>query len=77
MPFPELEVVRGDCVELQEQHRGHKDRLDVLGELRESRLKVPGQRIDKEQDQVRKDPDDDCQRQHPILDEFHNFRHTL
>ena len=69
--------MRRDRVELKEQHRGHKHWLDILGEFGETRLKAPGQRIDKEQDQVRRDPDDDCQRQHPILDEFHNFRHTL
>lgn len=75
MPFPESEVVRGDRVELEEQHRGHENRLDILGEPRESRLDGSRQRIDKEQDQIGCDPEDDCQRQHPVLDEFPDSSH--
>ena len=44
--------MRRDRVELKEQHRGHTHRLDILGEFGETRLKAPGQRIDKEQDQA-------------------------
>ena len=67
--------MRGDRVELEEQHRGHENRLDIPGEPRESRLDGSRQRIDKEQDQIGCDPEDDCQRQHPVLDEFPDSSH--
>lgn len=65
----------GEYSEVAVRHGGHENRLDILGEPRESRLDGSRQRIDKEQDQIGCDPEDDCQRQHPVLDEFPDSSH--
>lgn len=73
--FEGVDDVLPDAVEAAVRHGGDENRLDILGEPRESRLDGSRQRIDKEQDQIGCDPEDDCQRQHPVLDEFPDSSH--
>ena len=75
VPSPEPEVVRGDLVELEEEHQGDECRLCILCKARESTLGSGGKRRHEMKEEAERNARRHRQRQHPVVQEILNLSH--